>query len=83
MDYVVTVFAYAKPRVETSKQKEERQRRVDRRRQVLAEAAELGKENQEDAAGGLLQEIELRLKLDSQKFRCRNTGFIHARPPYH
>ena len=43
--YVPTVFAYAKPRVETSKQKEERQRRVDRR-QVIAEAAELGEENQ-------------------------------------
>ena len=51
MDYVPTVFAYAKPRVETSKQKEERQRRVDRRRQVLAEAAEFGNENQENAAG--------------------------------
>ena len=49
MDNVPTVFAYVKPRVETSKQKEEHQRRVDRRRQVLAEAAELGKENQEDA----------------------------------
>ena len=59
MDYVPTVFAYAKPRVETSKQKEVCQRRVDRRRQILAEVAELGKENQEDAAGGLLQEIEL------------------------
>ena len=60
VDYAPTVFAYVKPRVETSKQKEERQRRVDRRRQVLAEATRLGKENQEDAAGGLLQEIELK-----------------------
>ena len=58
MDYVPTVFAYAKPKVETSKQKDECQGRVDRR-WVLAEA-ELGKENQEDATGSLLQKIELR-----------------------
>ena len=42
IDYIPILFAYSKPRVEISKQKEECQRRVDRRRQV-AEAAEFGK----------------------------------------
>ena len=71
VDYVPTVFAYVKLKVETSKQKEERQRRVDGRRQVLAEVAELDKENQEDAAGGLLQEIELR-DVEIQTVRTEN-----------
>ena len=59
VDYVPTVFAYVKLKVETSKQKEERQRRVDGRRQVLAEVAELDKENQEDAAEIELRDVEI------------------------
>ena len=46
MDYVPTVFAYTKQREETRRQTEERQRRIDRRRQV-AESVEL-ESNEED-----------------------------------
>ena len=51
--------------METSKQKEERQRRVNRRRQV-AETLELGKENQEDGARDLFQEIDLTADVETQ-----------------
>ena len=53
VDYVPTLFKYTRQPLSSIKRREERQNRIDKRRQV-AEAAESEKENQENAAEALL-----------------------------
>lgn len=86
VEYVTTVFSYAKVGKEMSMQKEEHQRKIDGRRQVT-EAAELDGKNIENAAECLLLHEKVGLSAvvgtESSQKEKNNTVIQASFVPYH